>query len=224
MRLTDAHATAEVDPLPGLPVLLPVFEVLFHPLDCSHGAGWVGVRVEVGEGVAFHAFGEAAAFFKGSDTGIAAHQLPFALFVLLLAFGSARVVVPLTGLAVFPLQGWRKLDPLDLQIPVTVRADVVVELECVARRGSPLPTRRRTTCNLPSVGQQVFDRLHPSPPPPASIPESSKRLRAWPRSPRRASSVGPSRSAPRRPRSLPHARPTAPGCSLRTPPSLRPAR
>src|SRR5215211_8491905 len=215
--LAGAHVTAEVQPPPSLPVFLPVHD-LVHDLGKSLLGALAKPVVEVVKRVALHALTETAALPEGRDAGLAAHQLPLAPVVLLLAFRGAGMVIPLSGLAVLLLKGRGKLYPLGLELPAAVRADLVVELERL--RLAVLLIRRRATHSPPGVGQQIVDPLHPSPPSPlSSAPRPGRR-----RSPRPDEACGPSRSARRLRRSSRPARPNARGCSARSPPASRRAR
>src|SRR5215207_971221 len=219
--LPGTYAAAEVQPLAGLLVLPPIIDVVVR-LGPRPAGGVARVDLEVGQGVALHALGQAAALPEGRHAGVAARDLPLALVVLLLALGGAGMIVPLAVFAVLLLEGRRKLDPLGLELPAAVRADPVVEPQ---RLGLfTLPTRRRATHSLPGVGQQTVDPLHPSPPLRFWTPLSSAPRRAPLRSARPAGACGPSRSARRPPWSSRPARPTARGCSARSPPAARRAR
>src|SRR3712207_4755463 len=126
MRLSGPDPAAEVQTLAELPVLLPVLEVVLDLLGGPGGAR-AEVGLEIGEGVAPHTFGEPAAVPEGLHAGVAAHVLPLALVVLLLALGGAGMVVPLALLTVLPLEHRRELYPLGLQLPAAVWADLFVE-------------------------------------------------------------------------------------------------
>src|SRR5215218_11009426 len=114
MRLPYTHRATEVQTPSVLLIVFPVHDVV-HDL----GEGLLGVLAEPGievvERVAFHALGKAAAALEGGDPAVAAHKLPLAPLVFLLALRSARMVVPLARLAVLLLEGWWELVPLRLQ-------------------------------------------------------------------------------------------------------------
>src|SRR3712207_6699861 len=123
MSLPSAYIAAEIQAASGLLVLTPIHYVVHHL-----GKGLLGALahlvIEVVERVALHALGQTTARPEGRHAGVAARDLPLALIVLLLAFGGAGVVIPLAGLAVLTLEGWRELDPLGRQLPAAVRADL----------------------------------------------------------------------------------------------------
>src|SRR5215203_1416504 len=104
------------------------------------------------------------------------------MLVLLLALRGARMVVPLTRLAVLLLEGGRKLVPLGLELASTVGADLIVEPQYLGLALTPSP--RRATHSPPGVWQQIVYPVHHTPP--LGLHASSRRRPSRPRSARRA--------------------------------------
>src|SRR5215218_8631035 len=181
MRLPYTHRATEVQTPSVLLIVFPVHDVV-HDL----GEGLLGVLAEPGievvERVALHALGEAAAVPEDRDARVAAHHLPFATLVPLLALWRARMVVPLAWLAVLLLEGGRELVPLGLELAAAVGADLVVKPQYLGFL--PILFPRRATHSLPGVWQQIVYPVHHSPPPWLHL--SSKHRLSRPRSAPRA--------------------------------------